>query len=126
MPAANWMKRRREALDITQEQFVQRLAQHGILLTKAAVSKWEIGKTPLPLNYPNYRRAIADVLEMTIPELLAAAGYELGDTWSPEAQYVATLFDMLPEDVQNTVIELLAHLKTNADLRQNRPNRYTE
>ena len=114
------MKKRREALGITQEQFVERLAKHGIDLTKAAISKWEIGKAPLPLNYPNYRRAIADVLEMTIPELLAAAGYELGDTWSPEAQHVATMFDMLPEDVQDTVIELLAHLKASADLRQSR------
>ncbi|MBE2270748.1 MAG: helix-turn-helix transcriptional regulator [Anaerolinea sp.] len=111
MQADNWMKKRREALGITQDGFAERLAQGGIHVTKAAISKWEMGKTPLPLQTPENRSAIAAALELTIPELLACAGYEIGMEWSVQARVVASLFDKLTKADQDTVYLLLTHLR---------------
>jgi len=111
MTSTHWLKQRREALQITQEQLAERLSAGGMPLTKAAISKWEVSKAPLPLQTPENRRLIADALELTILELLILDGYEIQDDWSYQTRLVAMLFDSLPPDDQDTVLMMMQHLK---------------
>jgi len=111
MTSSHWLKQRREALQITQEQLAERLSAGGMPLTKAAISKWEVSKAPLPLQTPENRRLIADALELTILELLVLDGYEIHNEWSHETRLIATLFDTLPPDDQDTVLIMMQHLK---------------
>ena len=115
MDSSKWIKKRRETLGITQEQFAERLAQGGIEVTKAAISKWEVGRTPLPLQTPENRQAFATALELSIKELLICAGYEIDTQWSTQARLIATLFDQLSAHNQKAVFLLVTHLKGDED-----------
>ena len=111
----HWLKQRRETLGITQQQLAQRLSAGGMPITKAAISKWELGRTPLPLQTPDNRHLIASVLELSISELLVLAGYEIEDEWSQNARLVATLFDSLLHQDRETILLLVHHLKAQND-----------
>jgi len=117
MSSAHWLKQRRESLKITQEQLAERLSAGGMPITKAAISKWEMGKTPLPLQTPENRKLIADALELSISELLVLAGYEIDNDMTPQARIIADMYDRLTDTDRETVLMMLFHLtsKTRSD-----------
>lgn len=121
MTPHNWMKQRRELLGITQDQLGERLAERGLHVTKGAISKWEIGRSPLPLTTPENRRALAEALEMSISELLIHAGYEIGVEWSHSARLLVSIFETLPPADRRTLLALATMLKGEQETRSEIP-----
>ena len=107
----SWLKQLRESLGMRQEEFAARLQIEGLDITRAAVSHWENGRYQIPLENPDYRRAIAKVLRIDIRTMLKLAGYEVdGDVHSILAEQVASIVDQMPEDKQKMVLNLVEQL----------------
>ena len=121
MTSAHWLRQRRESLKITQEQLAERLSAGGMPITKAAISKWEMGKTPLPLQTPENRKLIAAALELRISELLVMAGYEIDKDLSPQARLIADMYDRLLEPDRETVLMMMYHLTSKAQSDETAP-----
>ncbi len=110
----HWLKQRREILKITQDQLAERLCAGGMNITKAAISKWELGKASLPLQTTSNRHLLAHALELTIPELLALDGYEIAPNpnWSHETRLIAALVETLSPEDRETILVMVNHLKS--------------
>gem|GEM_PF-1912602 len=62
----------------------------------------------IPLDGTNLRHALADVLRMSIRELLYAAGYEVSDQSSSEAgRRAAFILDQLSQDKKQLALGIL-------------------
>jgi transcriptional regulator with XRE-family HTH domain len=118
LTAQLWMKQRREQLGMSQSEFATLLSQQGLTIKKSAVSKWETGHTPLPLQAPENRRIIADALQISIQELLILAGYEIETLFSPEARMVAVVFDQLLAAEKEAVIGMMEYFVEKRGLRE--------
>ena len=118
MTAQLWMKQRREQLGISQSDFATLLSRQGLTIKKSAVSKWETGHTPLPLQTPENRRIIAGALQISIQELLILAGYEIETIYSHEARMVAIVFDQLLEAEKEAVIGMMDYFVEKRGLRE--------
>lgn len=75
----NWIKRRREQLDINQEELATRLQLSGFAVTRASVSHWEVGRNQPPFDDAQFRQALANALKLSVPEMLHLAGYEVAE-----------------------------------------------
>jgi|SRR6185369_14132781 len=86
----DWLKERREFLRLSQEDLARRLQVAGLDVTRATVSHWETGRYNSPLESARAIRALADALEVSVTELLTAAGWDLysGDLSPKERQAV--------------------------------------
>lgn len=88
----DWIRQRREALKLSQDDLAARLQIAGLDVTRAAVSHWENGRYSSPLDTAIAIKALADALEVTIGELLAQIGYEAnGELTSKERQVINAL-----------------------------------
>jgi transcriptional regulator with XRE-family HTH domain len=74
---ADWLKTRREQLQISQEELSNRLQALGINTSRATVSHWETDRYNIPLDNAEFRQALATVLRLSIVDLLIAAGFEI-------------------------------------------------
>ncbi|MBC7870582.1 MAG: helix-turn-helix transcriptional regulator [Chitinophagaceae bacterium] len=115
MRSEHWLKQRRDILGITQDQLAERLTSGGMQITKAAISKWEKGKTPLPLQTAHNRHLIATALELAISELLVLDGYEIDIDFSRETRLIATLCETLSSQDREFILIMVNHLKTRND-----------
>lgn len=105
---SNWLRDFREYLDLSQEELVARLQIEGFDVSRAMLSHWETGRNPPPLEKPEFRLALSRALRVSIPEILAAAGYELSEEkHSKEARRAAYIVDQLPDEYQDLAIKLL-------------------
>jgi transcriptional regulator with XRE-family HTH domain len=118
LTAQLWMKQRREQLGMSQSEFATLLSRQGLTIKKSAVSKWETGHTPLPLQTPENRRIIAGALQISIQELLILAGYEIETLFSHEARMVAIVFDQLLEAEKEAVIGMMDYFVDKRGLRE--------
>jgi len=105
----NWLRSKREALGISQEELATRLQLNGQDVSRASISGWEHGRYHPPLENRTFRRALAISLGISMSDLLRAAGYEIADdSRSPAARLAADIVDeMQPED-QELALRLLA------------------
>lgn len=86
-----YIKRRREALHLTQEQFVEKLRSRGIDRTAPTLSKWEHGTAHISVDY---LPAIAEILQESVIKLYALGG--LFDS-APVISNLILVLNTLPE-----------------------------
>ena len=73
----HWLQTRLNELDMTHEQFVQRLAEHEIVRSRVTVTNWVNG-TPISLfSSPEETKRLADALEWSVDLMLMEAGYDI-------------------------------------------------
>lgn len=112
-----WLRERREHLGLSQEALAVKLQQAGLDVSRAAVSHWETGRDNPPIRDINGRRALAEALSLTVPDLLHMAGeVEIGDEVvasipSDAARRAALIINRLPPDAQRTALEQLRALE---------------
>lgn len=107
----NWLKINRLRAGIkTQGVLTARLNLKGFKFTRAAIGHWEAGRYPPPLDEPEFRKALASILKMSVPAMLTAAGYEITNTYSNDAIHAADIIDQLPEDKKRFAIDMLDRL----------------
>jgi transcriptional regulator with XRE-family HTH domain len=86
-----YIKERREALHLTQEQFVEKLKAKGIDRAAPTLSKWEHGRAHISADY---LPAIAEILGESVIKLYVLSG--LLDT-APVISNLLLLLNTLPE-----------------------------
>lgn len=105
---AKWLKSRLKDLGLTHEQFVERLAVHGIVRTRVTITNWVNG-TPITLFMsPHETKCMAEALGWSVDELLSEAGYDIG------------------EKSLSIPPELITHIKLYKKLRRPHSDRYLE
>jgi transcriptional regulator with XRE-family HTH domain len=110
----NWLKTYRKRLRISQEDLSAQLQIHGVEVTSGAISHWENGRYNPPLHDPMFRTALANVLRVSINEMLAAAGYETETATRSEAgERAAYIIDQLPPDKQKLALGVLERFLEN-------------
>ena len=107
---AKWLKNRRKQLGITQRDLVARLGSTGYEVVDATLSHWENGRYAVPLENEKFRQLLANALEMSVPAMLKAAGYETHIDRSKEAILGADLIDQLPDSKRAMAIGILETL----------------
>lgn len=100
-----WLVERRKQAGLSQEKLAEVLG-----VARSSVSHWEIGKFNPPLDDPKFRRDLANALQMTIPELLTLAGYEIERMYSRQAMRAADLVEQLPTDQRDLALNILEQL----------------
>jgi transcriptional regulator with XRE-family HTH domain len=104
----NWLKIRREELDLSQEELAARLQADGIEISRSGVSAWETERNNPPLEEEAFRKALAHALRLSIHELLARAGFEtIQGRQSREAEVAASLVERMPPDKRKMALRIL-------------------
>lgn len=110
---SNWLLKRREQLNILQDELLARLQLSGFSFSRSTVSGWENDKHNPPLHDPKFRKALADALEVSIIELLVLAGYEVGEMRHKAlSERAADILDHLPESAVGVILNLLEYMRT--------------
>lgn len=105
---SNWIQSRRKQLGLSQDQFAAQLQLKGQNVSRGMVSHWEIGKYPPPLNDPEFVNAFADVLKLSVVEVLNRAGFNFSsDGTSEAAKRAALIVDQLPPSRQKLALGIL-------------------
>jgi transcriptional regulator with XRE-family HTH domain len=110
----HWITKRREQLRINQDELAARLQLAGFDFTRGSISHWENGRHEPPLQNPEFRKALADALKMSVPSLLVAAGYEITARHSENAMRAADIVDQMPDDKQELALGILEHILRGA------------
>jgi transcriptional regulator with XRE-family HTH domain len=103
----NWLKSRREQLQISQEELAKKLQLAGFDISRAAISGWETARFNPPLDNNQFRSTLARILQMSIAALLAEAGYEVESSHTPAGDRGASIIDNLPPERQKLALDLL-------------------
>jgi transcriptional regulator with XRE-family HTH domain len=104
----NWLRRFRDQVGLSQEEVKDQMDARGFEVSRSSISHWESNAAKPPLGDPVFRKALADVMRVSVPDLLAAAGYEVTDLeWSVEARRAAWIVDQLSEKGRALALELL-------------------
>lgn len=106
----NWIAKRRGELDLSQEDLTVILQVSGFNTSRATLSHWETGRYNPPMEDPNFRRILANALQMSIPDLLIAAGFEVNTDYSRYARRAADIIDQLPSPKQKLALGLLEEI----------------
>lgn len=107
-----FLRKRREALGLTQQKVADELSAKGYEASPAKVGHWETGRNKPPLNDPTFRRIMASVLQMDINQMMDDLGYIINsEDRSAEAQLAAAIVDDLPPDAQNLALDYLQLLQ---------------
>lgn len=103
----NWLRQRREELQLNQEELTAKLQTSGVDVTRSTLSHWETGRYQMPLGEPTFRNALASALRLSERDILKRSGFNVGQSRSEEAERAADIIDMLPEDRKTLALRLL-------------------
>jgi transcriptional regulator with XRE-family HTH domain len=106
-----WLRQRREQLHINQEELAARLQLAGFDIARSSISHWENDRFKPPFNDPEFTKAFASVLKLSVNSMLKQAGYEIVTDLSENARHAAEIVDSLPADRQRLAIGLLEQLQ---------------
>lgn len=107
----NWLKRRRTEIGISQEALARQLQLAGQDVSRAAIGHWETDRYDPPLQNEDFRRALANILQIDTGELLREAGYEvLNSKHSRLAERAAYLIDQMNPEDQKKALKILEAL----------------
>lgn len=106
----NWLKERREALGLSQDELTARLQTEGVNLTRGTLSNWETGRHKPPLNDEHFRVALSHVLKMSVKEILKRSGFDVTLMHSDAAERAAYLVDQMDEEMQDKAVRILEAL----------------
>lgn len=73
-----WLQARLDELRYTHEDLKNLLAKKGIERSRATITGWTNDKPVSLLGNPQEAEILAEVLKWSLPELLVAAGYNIG------------------------------------------------
>ena len=107
----NWLRQRREQLHLSQEDVISKLQLLGINVSRSSLSNWENNKFNPPLEDTEFRNALAQVLMLSMSELLTNAGYEINDARSKEAITAAYIIERLPPNAKEMAMDYLVMLE---------------
>lgn len=107
-----WMRKQRDHLNISLAELADRLTSAGVSRTGAAIGNWEANDHVPLLAKPDQARALAEALEMSISDMMIAAGYDLDlkvEDFDVPASFVAFMerYNQLTRDEQNIVSRVL-------------------
>lgn len=108
-----WLKMLRENARLTQDELAARLQLQGQDVSRASISHWETGRYEPPMRDARFRRALATSLEISITDLLIAAGFEYVTEFSDVAGKAAQIVESLPPDRQDLALRLLEQLSAS-------------
>lgn len=112
MKIGEFIRQRRNELEISQDELVARLNLRGIAITKGGVGFWERGRNLPPIEDVDFREALALSLEVDVNELMESIGYIKTDSQrSSDALFAASIIDRLPPKVRTIAIEYLKILE---------------
>ena len=104
----NWLKTFRIRRKLSQEELSARLQLQGFDISPGAISHWENERYKAPLDEAEFRQALANVLQVSVRELLVAAGYEVSQhPHSDAGERAAFIIDQLSPDKQELAIGIL-------------------
>lgn len=104
----NWLKQRRQELQLSQEDLVRQLQLEGADVSRSALSSWETGRYNPPLDDKQFRQALAAALRLNIAEMLRRAEYEvLHGKHSDAGERAAHLIDRMKPEDQSRAIRIL-------------------
>lgn len=106
----NWLVKRRKELRLSQEELARQLQIAGLDYARATISHWETGRYSPPLDDPEFRRVLANALQVSIQDLLQMAGYEIDPDHSKDARRAADIVDQLPAYKRALALGLLEQL----------------
>jgi transcriptional regulator with XRE-family HTH domain len=107
-----FLKRRRKELDLSQANIADALTLKGEETSYAKVGHWETGRNKPPLIKPEFREALASVLQMDVNEMMEQLGYVVHeDQRSKEAQLAAMIVDQLPQQARELALDYLHTLE---------------
>jgi len=70
----DYIRNQRNALDITQEDLANRLAERGHKFAKSTIGWWEKGRSIPPIHESSFMAALASSLEVTLSSLVEGVG----------------------------------------------------
>jgi len=101
----------REKMGINQGELAERLQAAGLTVTRAAVSHWETGRYPSPLDTAHDILILAEVLRINLQEILGVLVEDsTARKYSDVTRTAARLIEELPADAQQTALEQLRSL----------------
>lgn len=105
-----WLRERRKQLDLNQADLAARLQVAGFNIDRASISHWEVGRHQPPLDNPDFRKALAQALKVSVPTLLKMAGYEVTGEFSEEAREAAEIVDQLRAKDRRLALDILRRM----------------
>jgi len=119
LPPLDQLRERRLALGLTQEALAVRLRKLGMDINRSALSHWEHGRYPMPVNDPASRQILAEALEVSVKELLEIAGFEVEDSHINEIAFRAMQLDDKDQaDILQVIRWIQDGKRSEADLPQ--------
>lgn len=113
----NWLKQRREELNLSQRDLAEKLAENGFRITPGTVSHWETGRHRPPFEDKRFQQVLALLLKMKVGEMLNLAGYDVSrSNHSQEAEEAAYIIDSLSPAKKNLAVRLLKELAKDEPL----------
>lgn len=101
-----WMQERRKELRLSQEELANRLQAEGWDISRSSVSAWEQGYNNPPVDKEGFLTVLSTVFKMSVPEILAAFGYQTSvEATSPEIIRATELMRKLPSNAQKEALE---------------------
>jgi transcriptional regulator with XRE-family HTH domain len=112
MEFREFFKRRRKELKMSQADVADQMAKLGFPMTDGRISHWESGRNRPPIHEPEFRSALAMVLQLPVMEMLEILGYGVDDVpQSEEAKLAAQIVDRLPPDDRRKALNILKALE---------------
>ncbi len=114
---ANWLRKRRKELGLSQGDLAQKLQLDGVDISRSAISHWETGRHNIPLEREEVRKSLAGILKMDVEQILSLSGYELHKERSFKSNKIASIVDHLPEEDQDLILEYALMIERRHDRR---------
>lgn len=112
MVSSEWLRIRRQELKLSQDDLVTRLQADGLDVSRAALSAWEIGRAPSPLDDVRKIKILANALEVDVSVLLEIADIEIESAHQSEsARRGAMIIDRMSPANQKAAVEVLRALE---------------
>jgi transcriptional regulator with XRE-family HTH domain len=106
------IREQREKLGLNQGDLAEKLQAEGMSITRAAVSHWENGRNPSPLDSIRDILILARVLNLDLTELLQIADNQIaGKGFGEAAQSAALIVEDLTLEAQQIALEQLRALQ---------------
>ncbi len=105
------IREHREKLGINQGELVERLQAAGLNVSRAAVSHWETGRNPSPLDNARDILILAEVLQINLQTILNVLVEDnTTRTYSDVTRTAARIIEELPPDARQAALEQLRSL----------------
>jgi transcriptional regulator with XRE-family HTH domain len=116
MVSSEWLRLKREELNLSQDSLAVQLQAEGFDVSRAAISSWEQGRAPSPIDDIRKVRILAKVLHVDIVVLLEIADVEIENAHQSEsARRAALIVDRMSPAGQKTAIDLLRVLERDLE-----------